>query len=156
MNAQVCFVDPKGSSTGSKGIRKYIPVTATSNFISFLTKGIIFPNNLETSTGEWRKLHNEKLHDLYSSSTTLRVIKSRKMRWAGHVTRKGEGRGIHRVLVGKPEGKRPMGKPIRRWEDNIKMDLQVLGCEGMHWIELAQGRDRWWAFVNAVMNLRVQ
>ena len=77
------------------------------------------------------------------------------MRWAGHVARKGESRGVYRVLVGKPEGKRPFGRPRRRWEDNIKMDLQEVGCGGMEWIEVAQDRDRWWALVSAVMNLRV-
>ena len=77
------------------------------------------------------------------------------MRWAGHVARIEERRGVYRVLVGKPEGKRPMGRPRRRWEDNIKMDLQELGYGGMDWIELAQDRDRWRALVNAVMNLRV-
>ena len=77
------------------------------------------------------------------------------MRWAEHVARTGEGRGVYRVLVGKHEGKRPMGRPRRRWEDNIKMDLQEVGCGGMDWIELVQDRDRWWALVNAVMNLRV-
>ena len=76
------------------------------------------------------------------------------MRWAGHVTRMGERRGVYRVLVGKPEGKRPLGRQRRRWQDNIKMDLQEVGCEGMDWIELAQDRDRWRALVNAVMNLR--
>jgi len=76
------------------------------------------------------------------------------MRWAGHVARMGEGRGVHRVLVGKPEGKRPLGRPRRRWEDNIKMDLQEVGCGGMDWIELAQDRDRYWALVSAVMNHR--
>ena len=77
------------------------------------------------------------------------------MRWSGHVARMGEGRGVYRVLVGKHEGKRPLGRPKLRWEDNIKMVLQEVGCWGMDWIELAQDRHRWRAFVNAVMNLRV-
>ena len=80
----------------------------------------------------------------------MRVIKPRRMRWAGHVARTGERRGAYRILVGKPEGKRPLGRPRRRWEDTIKMDLQEVGCD---WIELGQDRDRWWALVNAVMNL---
>jgi len=82
-------------------------------------------------TGEWRKLHNEELNDLYCSPNFVRVIKSRRMRWAGHVARMGERRGVYRVLVGIPEGKRPLGRPRRRWEDNIKMDLQEVGCEGI-------------------------
>ena len=77
------------------------------------------------------------------------------MRWAGHVARMGEKRGVYRVLVGKPEGKRPLGRPRRRWEDNIKMDIQEVGCKGVDWIELAQDMDRWRALVNAVMNFRV-
>ena len=77
------------------------------------------------------------------------------MRWAGHVARMGEKRGVYKILVGKPETKRPLGRPRRRWEDNIKMDLQEVGCGGMNWIDLAQNRDRWRALVNAVMNLRV-
>ena len=85
----------------------------------------------------------------------VRVIKSRRMRWAGHVARMGDRRCLYRILVGKPEVKRPLGRPRRRWEDNIKMDLQKVGCGGMDWIELAQDRDRWRALVNAVMNLRV-
>jgi hypothetical protein len=78
--------------------------------------------------GEWRKLHNGELHNLYSSPDVIRQIKSRRMRWAGHVARMGEGRNVHRVLVGKAEGKRPLGRPRRRWEDGIKMDLREIGC----------------------------
>ena len=106
-------------------------------------------------TGEWRKLHNEELSDLYFLPNIVRVVKSRRMRWAGHVERIGEGRVVHRVLVGKPEGKRPMWRPRRRWEDNIKMDLRKLvgGCED--WMELAQDRDVWRALVSTVMNFRV-
>ena len=85
----------------------------------------------------------------------IRVIKLRKMRWAVHVERMGERTGVYRVLVGKPEGKRPLRRPRRRWEDNIKMDLQEVRCGDMERIDLAQDRDRWRALVNAVMNLRV-
>jgi hypothetical protein len=94
-------------------------------------------------TGEWRKLHNEELNDLHPSPTIVWVMKSSKMRWAGHVVRMGEERGVYRVWVGKPEGKRPLGRPRHRWEGNIKMDLQEMGCGGMDWIDLAQDRDRW-------------
>jgi hypothetical protein len=106
-------------------------------------------------TGEWRRLHNEELYSLYSSPNIIRVIKSRRLRWAGHVARMGERRGAYRALVGKPEGRRALGRSRRRWEDNIKMDLREVGWGGMDWIDLAQDRDRWRALVNAVMNLRV-
>ena len=105
--------------------------------------------------GEWRKLHSEELNDLYSSPNIVRVIKSKRMRRAGHVARMGERRDAYRILVGKPEGKRPLWRPRLRWEDNIKMDLQEMGCGGIDWIELAQDRDRWRTLANAVMKLRV-
>jgi hypothetical protein len=102
----------------------------------------IFGPKRDEVTGEWRKLHNEGLNDLYSLPNIVRVVKSRRMRWAGHVARMREGRVVHRVLVGKLEVKRPLGRPRRRWEDNIKMDLQdVVVCRG-DWMELAQDRDR--------------
>jgi len=106
-------------------------------------------------TGEWRRLHNEELNDFYSSPNILRVIKSRKMRWDGHVARMGEERGVYRVLVGNPEGRRPLGRPRRKWVNNIRMDFQEVGCGYMDWIGLAQDRDRWRTLVSAVMNLRV-
>jgi hypothetical protein len=107
------------------------------------------------ATGEWRKLHNEELNDLHFLLNIVRVIKSRRMRWAGYAARMGERRGIYRVLVGKPEGKRPLGRPRNRWEDNIKMDHQEVGCRGIDCIELTQDRDRLRALVNAVMYHRV-
>ena len=88
-------------------------------------------------TRKWRKLHNEELNDLYCSPNIVRVIKSIRMRWAGHVARMRERRGVYRVFVGKPEGKRPLARPRHRWEDNIKMDLHEVGCGGTDWIELA-------------------
>ena len=91
----------------------------------------------------------------YSSPNIVRVIKSRRMRWAGHVARMGEERGVCRVLLGKPEGSRPLGRPKRRWVGNIRVDLQEVGCGYMDWIGLAQDRDRWWTLVSVVMNLRV-
>jgi hypothetical protein len=114
----------------------------------------IFGPKRDQVTGEWRKLHNEELNDLYSLTNIVRVVKSR-MRWAGHMARMGEERGVHRVLLGKPEGKRPLGRPRRRWEDNIKMDVQEVGGGRGDWMELAELRDRWWALVSTVKNLRV-
>jgi hypothetical protein len=105
--------------------------------------------------GSWRKLHNDELHNLYSSPNIVRVIKSRRMRWAGHVARMGEGRGAYRVLVRRPEDKRPLRRPRRRWEDNIKMNLGEIGIDGANWIQLAQDRVQWRDFVSTVMNLRV-
>jgi hypothetical protein len=115
----------------------------------------IFGPKRDEVTGEWRKLHNEELNDLYSSRNIFRVIKSRRMRWVRHVAWIGERSGGCRVSMGKPEGKRPLGRPRRRWEDNIKMDLKEVGCVGMDYIKLVQDRDRWRKLVNAVMNLWV-
>ena len=123
-------------------------------FQFYSTTGLFWPRRDEV-TGEWRRLHNEELNDLYFSPNKVRVIKSRRIRWAGHVAHMGEERGVYRVLVGKPEGKRPLGRPRCRWVDNIRMDLQEVGCGYMDWIGLAQDRDRWWMLVSAVMNLWV-
>jgi hypothetical protein len=101
------------------------------------------------------KFHHDELRNLYSSPNIVRVIKSRRMRWAGHVARMGEGRGVYRFLAGRPEGKRPLGRPRRRWEDNIKMDLKETGIDGVNWIRLVQDRVQWRAFVSMIMNLRV-
>jgi hypothetical protein len=105
--------------------------------------------------GGWRKLYNEELHNLYSSPSIIRIISSRRMRWAGHVARMSEKRNVFMLLVGKPEGKRPLGGPRRRWIDNIKMDRLEIGLGGMDWIGLAQDRYRWRAPVNSVMKLRL-
>ena len=96
-----------------------------------------------------------ELNNLYPSSNIVRVIKSRRMRYAGHVARTGEEKGAYRVLVGKPEGKRPLGRPRHRWVDNIRMDVQEVGCGYVDWIGLAQDRNKWRTLVSAVMNLRV-
>jgi hypothetical protein len=115
----------------------------------------VFGPKRDEVRGEWRKLHNEELNDLYSLPNIVLVVKSRRMRWAGHVARMGEDRGVYRVLVGKPEGKRPLGRPRSRWEDNIKMDQQEVGGGRGDWMELAQDRDRWWAPVGKVRDFRV-
>jgi hypothetical protein len=122
-------------------------------FGNMVLRRIFGPRRVEV-TGEWRRLHNEELNGLYCSPNIVRVIKSRRMRWAGHVARMGEEKGVHRVLVGKPEGKGPLGRPRRRWVD-IRMDLQDVGCGYMDWIGPAQDSDRWRTLVSAVMNLRV-
>jgi hypothetical protein len=106
-------------------------------------------------TGGWRKLHNEELRDLYSSPSIIRIIKPRKMRWAWHVARMGTRRNVYKLLAGKPDGKRPLGRQRSRWIDNIKMDPLEIGLGGLDWIGLAQDRYRWRALVNAAMNLQV-
>jgi hypothetical protein len=115
----------------------------------------LFGPKRDEVTGEWRRLHNKELYALYSSTNIIRVMKSRRLRWAGHVARMGERRGAYRALVGRPDGRRPLGRPRRTWEDNIKMDLREVGCGGADWINLAQDRDTWQALVYTVMNLRV-
>jgi hypothetical protein len=115
----------------------------------------VFGPKRDEVTGEWRKLHNKELHDLFSSSSIIRIIKSRRMRWASHVAQMGEKRNAYRLLVGKPEGKRPLGRPRRRWVDNIRMDLGGVGWGDVDWIDLSQDRNRWRAVVNSVLNLRV-
>jgi hypothetical protein len=114
----------------------------------------VFEENIWTKDG-WRKLHNEELHNLYSSPGIIRIRKSRRMRWAGHVPRMGEKRNVYRLLAGKPEGERPLGRSRCRWMDNIKIDLFEIGLSVVDWIGLAQDRYRWRALVNSVMNLRV-
>jgi hypothetical protein len=115
----------------------------------------IFGPKRDEVTGEWTKLHNEELHNLYSSPDIIRQVKSRRMRWAGQVARMGEQRKVYKVLVGRPEGKRRLGRRRRRWEEGIRMDLKEIGLGSVDWIRLAQDRDRWRAVVSAVMNLRV-
>jgi hypothetical protein len=115
----------------------------------------VFGPKRDVMTVEWRKLHNEELNDVYSLPNTMWVVKSRRMRWAGHVARMGEDRSVHRVLVGKPEGNRPMGRPRHRWEDNIKIDLQDIGGGRGDWMELAQDRVRWCALVGTLRDFRV-
>ncbi|KAJ4435721.1 hypothetical protein ANN_18337 [Periplaneta americana] len=115
----------------------------------------IFEAKRDEVTGEWRKLHNTELHALYSSPDIIRNIKSRRLRWVGHVACMGESRTAYSVLVGRLEGKRPLGRPRRRWEDNIKMDLREVGYDDRDWINLDQDRDQWRAYVRVAMNFRV-
>jgi hypothetical protein len=123
-------------------------------FVNKVVRRIYGPKKDEV-TGEWRKLHNKELYALYSSPNIIRVIKTRRLRWAEHVACMGESRGEYRALVGKPEGRRPLGRPRHRWEDNIKMDLREVGWGGADWIDLTQDRDRWQALLYTVRNLRV-
>jgi hypothetical protein len=115
----------------------------------------IFVTKRDEVTGEWRKFHSEKLHILYSSPNIITQIKSRRMRWEGHVACMGEERKVYRVLVRKPQGKEPLGRPRRRWEDGIRMHPREIGWKDVEWVKLAQDRGQWWAVVNAVMNLQV-
>jgi hypothetical protein len=117
--------------------------------------GRIFGPKRDEVTSDWRKLHNEELHNLCSSPSIIRMIESRRMRWTGHVARMEEKRNAYRILVEKPEGKRPLGRSRRRWVDNIIKDLREIGWNGVDWIDMAQDRDQWRALVNAVLNLRV-
>jgi hypothetical protein len=135
-----------GYETWSLTLRKEHRLTVFDNRV--LRR--IFGPKRDKVTGGWRKLHNEELH-----GCIVRVIKARRMRWEGHVAGMGEVRGAYNILVGRPEGRRPLGRPRRRWEDNIKMDLKEIGFGDVDWIHLAQDMDRWRALVNTVMNLRV-
>ena len=115
----------------------------------------IFGAKRDEITGVWRKLHNAELHASYSLPNIFRNLKSKRLRWTGHVACMEQSRNAYRVLVGKPEGKRPLGRPRCRWEHNIKMDFREVGCDPGDWIALAEDRDQWWAYVRAVMNLQV-
>jgi hypothetical protein len=115
----------------------------------------IFGPKTDEVTGEWRKLRNEELHDLYSSPSITRIMKARSLRWMWLVARMGEKRNVYRLLVGKPEGRRLQGRPRRRWLDNIKMNLVEVGWGDVDWISLAQDMNRWRALVNSVLNLRI-
>jgi hypothetical protein len=123
-------------------------------FENRVLRRIFGPKRDEVTEG-WRKLHNKELQGLYSSPGIVRVSKARKMRWVGHVACLGEVRGAYNILVGRPEGRRLLRKPRRRWDDNINIDLREIGLGDVDWIHLVQDRDRWRALVNRVMNLRV-
>jgi len=140
-----------GCETWSRTLRGERKLTVFENRV---LRRIFGPKRDEVS-GEWKKLHNEEINDLYCSPNIIWVIISRRMRWARHVACMGEKRVVCRVLVGKPEGRRPIGKRRRRWEGNIKLDLKEVECGGMDWIEVAKDRDRWRALLNVVLNIRV-
>jgi hypothetical protein len=114
----------------------------------------IFGPKRDEVTGEWRKLHYEELRNLLSSPSIIRIIKSRRNKWAAYAARMGENRNAYKLLVGKPEGKRPLGRPRRRWVDNIRMNLGEVEWGDVDWIGLAKDRNRWRALVNLVLNLR--
>jgi len=141
-----------GCETGSLTLREERELRVFENRV---LRRIFGPRRDEVME-EWRRLHNKELNDLYSSPNIVRVIKSRRMRWAGHVAHMVQERGMYGVLVGKLEGKRPLGRPRHRWVDNIRMDLQDVGCGYMDWIGLAQDRDRWRMLVSVVMNREIR
>jgi hypothetical protein len=114
----------------------------------------IFGPKRDEVTGGWRKLHEEELHNLYYSPSIIRMFRSRKMRWAGHLVQM-EKMIAYKILVGRPEGKNPLRRRRRRWEDDIRIDLREIGWSGMEWIDLAQVRDQWRALVKPVMNTLV-
>jgi hypothetical protein len=141
----------------TRAIRRKIPEEGILHRLRVFGNRVLrrrFGSKRDGVTGGWRKLHNEELHNLYSSLSIIRIIKSRRMRWAGHVARMGEKKNVYMLLVGKTERKRPLGRPRHRWIDNIKMDLLGIGRRGMNWIGLAQDREMWRAVVNVVMNFR--
>jgi hypothetical protein len=140
-----------GSETWSLALREEHRLRVFENI---LLRKIIGPKRDEV-TGEWRKLHNKELRDLYSSPIIVRVIKSRSMKWAGHVERTWEKRNVYRLLVGKPEGRRTLGRPRLRWVGNIRMNLGEVEWGDVDWIGLAQGRNRWRALVNSLLNIQV-
>jgi hypothetical protein len=144
-------VVPYGCETWSLTLREEHRLGMFDNRV--LSK--IFGPRRDEVMEDWRKVHNEELRDLYSSSSIIRIIKSRRMRWVGHVARMEEKRNAYKLLVEKPEEKRPLGRSRRRWVDNIRMDLGEVGWGGVDWIGLAQDRNRWRALANLVMNLRV-
>jgi hypothetical protein len=144
------YTKPKGNL-----VTNSMELSTSSQAVTSAATQEIFGPKRDEVTGEWRKLHNKELHDLYSSPSIFRITKSRRMRWAGHVARMGEKRNAYRLLVGKPEETRPLGRPRRRWVDNITMDLGEVGWGDVDWIDLAQDRNRWRALVNSILNLRV-